>query len=413
MADTTIDYSTVFAFLPAPCMLLDTDLVIRDVNEAYTQMFSRSRENLLGQRLFDVFSDSSAALTSGDSRSLAASLKRVLSTRTSDALVLHKHDVQYPGDSETVDERRWSAVNTPVLDVMGEVRLIVHQVADVTAYTEDHLATQSSEQPTPSVQAVGAGLFSRTQELQRLYEELRQAHAEEREVALALQTTMLYAPAVERHKELSVRYLPAVSELNVCGDWFDVADVSEEHMGAAVGDVVGHGLEAAMVMGMLRSALSGAIRASEGPARALEALGMYAESVEGALGTTAVKVLINKRARLITYSSAGHPPPVLRHADGTCELLDKATDPPLGVWSGGIPRSQASLPFSSGDWLVLYTDGLIEKRGEDIDVGIARLTDALSRCVERGADRIADTILEEVGVTGGAPDDIALLVICL
>lgn len=409
----TIDYSAVFASLPGPYMLLDTDLVIVDVNEAYTQLFGRDRESLLGRRLFDVSPAAPGALAPEDSRSLAASLERVLSTGTSDALVLHEHDVQHPGDAETVDERRWSAVNTPVLGVKGEVRLIVHQLADVTAYTEDHLTTHSPDQPSPSVQAAGAGLFSRTQELQRLYEDLRQAHAEEREVALALQTTMLYAPAVERHKNLAVRYLPAVSELNVCGDWFDVADVSEEHLGAAVGDVVGHGLEAAMVMGMLRSALSGAIRASEGPGRALEALGMYAESVEGALGTTAVKVLINKRARLITYSSAGHPPPVLRHNDGTCELLDKATDPPLGVWSGNIPRSQASLPFSPGNWLVLYTDGLIEKRGEDIDVGIARLTDALSRCVERSADRIADTILEEVGVSEGAPDDIALLVICL
>ncbi|WP_031174376.1 PP2C family protein-serine/threonine phosphatase, partial [Streptomyces durhamensis] len=95
-----------------------------------------------------------------------------------------------------------------------------------------------------------------------------------------------------------------------------------------VGDVVGHGLTAATVMGRLRSALSAATRTVHGPAQALEVLGLYARSVEGALAATAVQVLVDCHSHLLVYSSAGHPPPVLLHPDGSCELLDQATDPP-------------------------------------------------------------------------------------
>lgn len=123
-------------------------------------------------------------------------------------------------------------------------------------------------------------------------------------------------------------------------------------------------------MGMLRSALSAASRAVAGPAGALEVLGMYARSVDGALAATAVSVLVDTRSRLLVYSSAGHPPPVLLHADGACELLDQATDPPLGARPEHVPRPQAGISYRPGDTLVLYTDGLIERRDEDIDSGL-------------------------------------------
>lgn len=94
---------------------------------------------------------------------------------------------------------------------------------------------------------------------------------------------------------------------------------------------------------------------------------MYAGSVDGALATTAVQAVIDTRRHRITYSSAGHPPAVLVHPDGTCVLLDQATDPPLGI---GPQRLQAAVPYTPGGTLVLYTDGLIERRGEDIDAGL-------------------------------------------
>lgn len=210
---------------------------------------------------------------------------------------------------------------------------------------------------------------------------------------------------------MAVRYLPAIGSLNVCGDWYDTVDLAEGRFTVAVGDVVGHGLEAATVMGMLRSALSAASRAVAGPAGALEVLGMYARSVDGALAATAVSVLVDTRSRLLVYSSAGHPPPVLLHADGACELLDQATDPPLGARPEHVPRPQAGISYRPGDTLVLYTDGLIERRDEDIDSDLGRLTTALGDLVGLAPARLADALLERLGVASGARDDIALVIV--
>ncbi|MDQ0938722.1 serine phosphatase RsbU (regulator of sigma subunit) [Streptomyces sp. V1I1] len=99
--------------------------------------------------------------------------------------------------------------------------------------------------------------------------------------------------------------------------------------------------------------------------------------------------------------------------DGTCQLLDRATDPPLGARPEHVPRPQASLPYTPGDTLVLYTDGLIERRGEDIDAGLNRLTDALAGYARLGPERLADALLARLGVSGGARDDIALVAVRL
>jgi len=260
---------------------------------------------------------------------------------------------------------------------------------------------------------MAAELYARARQLDRLNQQLRQAHAREQQVAVTLQEAMLSVPDLDRHGNIAVRYLPATASLNVCGDWYDVVDLPPDRYAVAVGDVVGHGLHAAAVMGMLRSALSAAIRALPSPAQALEVLGLYARSVEGAIAATAVKVLIDTRSKLIIYSSAGHLPPILLHRDGTCELLDKATDPPLGAREHHVPRPQAGLAYVPGETLVLYTDGLIERRGEDIDVGLDRLTTALAQDRTLAPDLLADTLLDRLGVADGAPDDIALVIIRL
>ncbi|WP_433466412.1 PP2C family protein-serine/threonine phosphatase [Spirillospora sp. CA-128828] len=274
-----------------------------------------------------------------------------------------------------------------------------------------------------AAQELEAELYARARELQRLNEDLRRAHSRERQVALALQEAMLQTPDLGHHGDVAVRYLPAAEGLNVCGDWYDVVDIPPDRLALAVGDVVGHGLEAAAVMGMLRSVLSAAVRALERSAQALEVLGLYARSMEGALGTTAVKAIVDTRSHLIMYSSAGHPPPILGHPDGGLELLDQATDPPLAVRARHMPRCQASIHYEPGDTLLLYTDGLIERRNEDIDTGLNRLTEALADCIhpdtersgseQPGTEQLADTLLARLGVADGGADDIALIIACL
>ncbi|MEU9142254.1 PP2C family protein-serine/threonine phosphatase, partial [Streptomyces sp. NPDC048404] len=310
------------------------------------------------------------------------------------------------------EERWWSAINTPVLGPDGHVEWILHRGEDVTSFIRSRPRLREGG-ALSDVEAREVELYARALELKRLNEELRQAHARERQIAVTLQEAMLHSPHLARHRDTAVRYLPAAGSLNVCGDWYEVVDLPEDRFAVAVGDVVGHGLEAAAVMGMLRSALSAVVRAVERPARALDVLGLYARDVEGALAATVVQAVVDTRACRIMYSSAGHPPPILVHPDGTFDLLDRATDPPLGARSEHVPHPHAELRYTRGDTFVLYTDGLIERRGEDIDASLQRLTDALTRHGDHEPEGLADALLADLGVSSGAPDDIALIVIRL
>ncbi|WP_432003203.1 PP2C family protein-serine/threonine phosphatase [Streptomyces sioyaensis] len=409
-----LDHAALFAATPSACLVLDPDLVIVDVNAAYLQATNRTRDDLVGQFVFDAFPDNPADPDAEGVQNLYPSLRRVLATGEQDTMAVQRYDIPLtdrPGDFE---ERWWSTINTPVPGADGRVAWIIHRVEDVTAFV---LSRRSRRLPggrlSEREEAMEAELYVRARALQHLNEELRRAHARERQVALTLQEAMLHSPDLARHHDVAVRYLPAIGSLNICGDWYDIVDLPGNGFAVAVGDVVGHGLEAAAVMGMLRSALSAAARSVNGPAQALKVLGLYARSVEKALATTVVQALIDTAGRHLTYSSAGHPPPVLLHPDGSHELLDQATDPPLGAHREQVPRLQAHVPYAPGDTLVLYTDGLIERRDEDIDVSLTRLTDALAPVSRFSPERLADALLARLGVSAGAPDDIALVVVRL
>ncbi|MFI6739099.1 PP2C family protein-serine/threonine phosphatase [Nonomuraea sp. NPDC050451] len=406
-----IDYVALFAATPSPCLVLDPRLMIVDVNRAYLHATGRTAEDLIGRHIFDAFPDNPDDPGAEGVKNLRASLHRVLAYREPDTMVLQKYDIPVADRPGVFEERWWSPINTPVLAADGTVSWILHRVEDVTEFVHSCSSQQPAVRPSSGrEETMEAELYARAQELQRLNEELRRAHARERQIALALQEAMLYSPDLDLHPEIAVRYLPAVGTLNVCGDWYDVVDLPDGCFAVAVGDVVGQGLEAATVMGMLRSALSAAIRAVKEPGPALEVLGLYARSLEGALATTAVQAVIDTASCRITYSSAGHLPPVLLHSDGSHALLDQATDPPLGARPEHFTRPQTVLPYTAGDTLVLYTDGLIERRGEDIDVGLARLTGALARCSRLTPDCLADVTLSRLGISSGSGDDVALLV---
>ncbi|WP_406261397.1 SpoIIE family protein phosphatase [Actinacidiphila glaucinigra] len=410
-----IDYAALFAATPSPYLVLDAALVIVSVNRAYLEATRRTRDDLIGQYIFDAFPDNPADPLADGVLNLSASLRRVLSSREPDTMAAQRYDIPLVAEPGRFEERWWSPINTPVLGPDGTVAWIIHRVEDVTAFVQArrHRHGLQGSELSAREQAMEAELYARARELQRLNDQLRDAHARERKVALTLQEAMLHSPDLVQHEDIAVRYLPAAGSLNVCGDWYDVVNLSAGCYAVAVGDVVGHGLEAASVMGMLRSALSAAMRTVDGPAKALEVVGQYARCVEGAMATTAFSALIDKERHTISYSSAGHPPPVLLHGDGRCELLNRATDPPLGARPAHAPRPQAALSYRPGDTLVLYTDGLIERRQEDIYTGLARLTSALAEKPGLGAESLADTLLNRLGVTGGAADDIALVTVRL
>ncbi|MEU6179895.1 PP2C family protein-serine/threonine phosphatase [Streptomyces coeruleorubidus] len=413
MTDSAIDYTAVFQALPGMVALLTPELVYADVNDEFVRVSGRSREQLVGRYLFDVFPDNPNDPASTGMRNLEASLYRVLATGERDAMALQRYDVEDPERPGEWQERYWSPVNAPLLGPDGKVALILHRVEEVTELIRARGRSGGGRGGRSRV--LEAELYTRARELQELNERLRQAHSREREVALALQEAMLPdRRQVSPHHRAAVRYRPAVGALNVCGDWYDLVDLVGGHrVGVSVGDVVGHGLGAAGVMGQLRSALSAASRVAEGPAQALDVLGRYAHVVDGAESATAVTTFIDFDRHTITYSSAGHPPPVLVHPDGRAEFLDGATDTPLDARPDPIPRPQAQTAFTPGATLVLYTDGLVERRGEDIDTGLARLADALNRNRDQDPETLADTVLLELLPPGGAIDDTALIVVRL
>ncbi|GAA2599946.1 MULTISPECIES: PP2C family protein-serine/threonine phosphatase [Streptomyces] len=415
MTDSAIEYTAVFQALPGMVALLTTEFVYADVNEEFVRVSGRSREQLIGHYLFDVFPDNPNDPAATGMRNLEASLYRVLATGERDTMALQRYDVEDPERPGEWEERYWSPVNAPLLGPDGKVALILHRVEEVTELIRARGRSGGNRGSRGTrARVLEAELYTRARELQELNDRLRQAHSREREVALALQEAMLPAPRQVGHHRAAVRYRPAVGALNVCGDWYDLVDlVGGDRIGVAVGDVVGHGLAAAGVMGQLRSALSAASRVAEGPAQALDVLGRYAHVIDGAESATAVTTFIDCVRHVITYSSAGHPPPVLVHPDGRTEFLDQATDTPLDARPDPIPRPQAETTFVPGATLVLYTDGLIERRREDIDTGLDRLADALRVHRDQDPETLADTVLLELLPPGGATDDTALIVVRL
>lgn len=408
MTGEAIDYRAVFRALPGMVALLTPELVYADANEDFLSLSGRTREELIGRYLFDVFPDNPSDPTATGARNLEASLRRVLASGERDTMALQRYDVESTTRPGEWEERYWSPVNAPVLDGEGRTVLLVHRVEEITQLIRAHGLPEGNR-----ARVLEAELYTRARELQEVNERLREAHAREREVALALQEAMLPAPRpLERHRA-AVRYRPAMGALNVCGDWYDLVGLPGDRVAVAVGDVVGHGLVAAGVMGQLRSALSAASRVATGPAQALEVLGLYARSVEGAESTTAATAFIDSDAHTITYSSAGHPPPALLHGDGTVEFLDRATDPPLGARPEHRARPEAVTRFAQGDTLALYTDGLVERRREDIDTGLDRLAHVLTAHRSADPDTLADTVLTALLPSGGATDDTALVVIRL
>ncbi|MBD0843617.1 MULTISPECIES: PP2C family protein-serine/threonine phosphatase [unclassified Streptomyces] len=409
MNDKAIDYAAVFRALPGMVALLTPEFEFADVNDDFLQHSGRSRQDLLGAYLFDVFPDNPGDPAATGMRNLSASLRRVVATGERDAMALQRYDVERADRPGHWEERYWSPVNAPVLGPDGEVVLLVHRVEEVTALIRARGGPSGSR-----ARVLEAELYTRARELQELNDRLRQAHAREREVALALQEAMLPAGRHAAHHRAAVRYRPAVGSLNVCGDWYDLVDlVGGNRIGVSVGDVVGHGLAAAGVMGQLRSALTATSRVADGPAQALDVLGRYAHVVDGAESATAVTTFVDFDHHRITYSSAGHPPPVLLHPDGRVEFLDRATDPPLDARPDPVPRPQAETEFADGATLVLYTDGLVERRGEDIYAGLDRLADSLVRHCHDAPEVLADAVLLELLPPGGATDDTALVVVRL
>ncbi|MGY6501980.1 MAG: SpoIIE family protein phosphatase [Acidimicrobiales bacterium] len=230
---------------------------------------------------------------------------------------------------------------------------------------------------------------------------------EHRRISETLQAAMLQ-PA-SPHVTVAARYRAAEESLAAGGDWYDVIDLGQHRSAMVVGDCVGHGLAAAATMGQLRSALRAYLLQGHGPAAALEHLDLFAASTPGAFAATVVCAVIDREQATLTYARAGHPPPVLGHGD-TTRWLDEGLSVPIQV-AVGRERQQAVLSYAEGSLLVLYSDGLVERRTESIDVGLGRLEAAVGdlSSPEVGVEQAADRILASLLRDSPPQDDVVLV----
>lgn len=228
-----------------------------------------------------------------------------------------------------------------------------------------------------------------------------------RETSLTLQRAML--PASTLPAGFAVRYEPAVPPLEIGGDFYDVLPIGPGRIGVVVGDCVGRGLPAAAVMGQLRASARALLLTGAEPALVLEQLDSVAEFIPDAFCTTVFVAIVDTDAGVVHYSNAGHMPPVLAPgAAAPPELLTDAHSVPLAVQRTD-PRPQSSRPIALGSTLMLYTDGLVERRDEPIDDQIDRVTAVVTDTAELPIEAVADTLLSRLAPEAGFDDDVALV----
>jgi serine phosphatase RsbU (regulator of sigma subunit) len=229
----------------------------------------------------------------------------------------------------------------------------------------------------------------------------------DQQAALALQRGLLpsrlpQVPGIE----MAARYIPG-HDLGVGGDWYDVFTLPSNWLGVVIGDVSGHGLRSAVVMGRVRSALRAYALICDGPAQALTLLDRKVHHFETGTLTTALYAMISPDRSRILLSLAGHLRPVLAAPGRQPALAAAPVDLPLGIGAPESVRRSTEIAFPAGAVLVCYTDGLVERRGEYIDTGIERLVRATQ---PNDAEKMCATIMAQAGAERPT-DDIALLVV--
>jgi serine phosphatase RsbU (regulator of sigma subunit) len=229
---------------------------------------------------------------------------------------------------------------------------------------------------------------------------------QEREVAERLQHAMLTELPTGPGVECAARYLPAVTGLNVGGDWYDAFCRPDGTLVLAVGDVAGHGLAAATLMGQLRTALRAYAMDLAEPGEVLTRMHSLIRHIDPDYCATAILAMVAPNGQT-SFTTAGHPPPLLREADGTVRRLE-CFGPMLGL-PLDHEYTADTVTLGPGSMLLFYTDGLIERRDTIIDDGIDQLATAF-RTAAGSAEQIADRVCEVMLSDSTREDDTCLLV---
>ncbi|MEU6868724.1 ATP-binding SpoIIE family protein phosphatase [Streptomyces sp. NPDC046876] len=240
-------------------------------------------------------------------------------------------------------------------------------------------------------------------------ERLRASERRQREAAVTLQRSLL-PQELEQPDDLRIAatYQPGGTEAAVGGDWYDVITLGAGRTALVIGDVMGRGVRAAAVMGQLRTAVRAYARLDLPPHEVLQLLDGLAAEIDASQIATCVYAVHDPNEGLLAYASAGHLPILVRDADGTVRRAADPTGPPLGT--GGWLHTSGTIALGPGSTAVLYTDGLVERRGEDIDEGVAALERALAGA-QGTPSVICDRLMRALGIDADHDDDVAVMVL--
>ncbi|ORV88436.1 histidine kinase [Mycobacterium interjectum] len=238
--------------------------------------------------------------------------------------------------------------------------------------------------------------------------------AREHRIAVDFQEHLLDLDRSSTAAVVAAVYQPAGEAMRVGGDWYSVTPLGRAGLiGISVGDVVGHGLAAAIVMSRLRAAVAASALTAAEPLAVLAALDRYAASVTGARCATVAYALIDTGAgsggATVSYSCAGHPYPLLVPADGEPVFLESGRRPPVAVEDAHPDGATATAELTPGSMILLYTDGLIERAGETLDDGFARLKAAAAGCAGLPVDAVCTELLARMTPPTGYRDDVVVL----
>jgi serine phosphatase RsbU (regulator of sigma subunit)/anti-sigma regulatory factor (Ser/Thr protein kinase) len=248
---------------------------------------------------------------------------------------------------------------------------------------------------------IAAGRAAPAIERARLFEALDQEHRN----AVALQRSLLPEGLPEvAGLDVAARYLPSFDEVG--GDWYDVIELPGGLIGLAIGDVAGHGVRAAALMGQLRTGLRAYALERQPPGETLKRLDRLLQSIRGHGMATAAYGLFSLETGSLRIASAGHPPPVLVSAAGEASLIEIAAAPPLGT----LPyptHQEVEISLGPGETILMYTDGLIERRGESLIAGLERLCETAG--VVASAEELCQRVIDALVPALGAADDVAVV----
>ena len=363
--ESVFNQSRIFA------AILDTNGAVRDINALALEASGYTRDDMVGRPYWET-------PWWGDSEHARARVRRAVERASSGESSAETLPYVMADGTERLIEFRMH----PIVDDAGVTRFLHPTGIDIT----ERVAAEAA---------------------------LKALEAEEREIALGLQRALLPASFVDRPGiALAAQYEAGSDVLEVGGDWFDAFDLPDGRLAVTVGDVVGHGLSAAAAMGQVRTALAALADHAAGPGEVLMRLEGFLARHETTDFATVCYAVIDPTTGVVEYASAGHPPILAVSAAGEISWLDQAQSPPLsGAYSPDRP--QGSTLLEPGTLLVLFSDGLVERRKEPIDVGLRRLADAARAVADLPVEDVCTELIARLGVDEARSDDIAVLVVRL